>query len=417
MPSCETMFSTWAVTLMNINTRSYFYLLPSAMAIIAVIMVYIFSTVSITSLIIILLSVTGIGLLIGQLLFTKFQNATSTQLTQDNEIREVAYRKTQSYVNSLEELLIEVLPIVGKQIETSKTHTEQEISSLTDTFVDMTTKIGELLANQTDEDEDELISCLLVGAKEILEGVNNSLSSLNESEKTMCNEIEHLVSHTAQLESMANEVRSVADNINLVALNAAIEAARAGEYGRGFAVVADEVRKLASTSADTGSRINQTVEDINKAFNSTLKITREANINDGDSIDHSAEHIEKVLADIEKTLNSFKDNKKVLTEANGEIQNEIYNVITALQFQDRVTQMLEHAEHNLSDLSRLVSVNNGIELSECDATTIDKENMLDHMELRYTMPEELLNHQATLSGDISAIEQAATSDDEDITFF
>ncbi len=417
MPSCDAIFSIWIVVSMNINNRSYFYLLPSIMAFIAVFMVFLLSDVSLTSLIIIFVSVIGFGLLIGHLLFTKLQNAIATQLAEDNEVREIAYHKTQSYVNSLEELLIEVLPIVEKQIQTSKTHTEQEISSLTDTFVDMTTKIGGLIATQTEDDEDELVNCLLVGAKEILHGVINTLSSLNESEKSMFKEIENLTSHTAQLENMANEVRSVADNINLLALNAAIEAARAGEYGRGFAVVADEVRKLASTSADTGSRINQTVDDINKAFNSTLKVARESNLNDSDDIENSSQYIEKVLADIEQTLNSFKDNKKILIEANGEIQNDIYSVITALQFQDRVTQMLEHAEHNLSDLNGLVNINNGIELSERDAATIDKDNMLDHMELRYTMPEELLNHQATISGDSSMAETAAPSDEEDITFF
>ncbi|MCP4273401.1 MAG: hypothetical protein GY781_15845 [Gammaproteobacteria bacterium] len=402
---------------MNISNRSYFYLLPSIMALIAVIMVFKLSTVSFTSLIIIFLSVTGIGLLIGHLLFVKLQNATSTLLTQDNEIREVAYRKTQSYVNSLEELLIEVLPIVEKQIQTSKTHTEQEISRLTDTFVDMTTKIGGLIASQTNSEEDDDIKSLLTGTKSILFGVIDALGNLNESEQSMFKEIEHLTSHTAQLESMANEVRTVADNINLLALNAAIEAARAGEYGRGFAVVADEVRKLASTSADTGSRINKTVEDINKAFNSALDVARQTSQKDGDSIDNSAEYIENVMTDIERTLNAFKDHSQILTDANGEIQNEIYSVITALQFQDRVTQMLEHAEHNLNDLSGLVNGNNGIELSERDAAMIDKDNMLDHMELRYTMPEELLNHQATISGDTSMAETTASSDDEDITFF
>ena len=39
-----------------------------------------------------------------------------------------------------------------------------------------------------------------------------------------------------------------------------------------------------------------------------------------------------------------------MTEGNEQVQVEIYSVLTALQFQDRVSQMLEHAEHNLQDL-------------------------------------------------------------------
>jgi len=402
---------------MSINNKTYFYALPAAIAVVATVMVFLLSDITLISLVIIFACFTGFGLLLGKVLFGKLQVAIAHQLAKDNESHDIAYHQTRSYVNSLEELFIEVLPIVEKQIQTSKTYTEQEIATLTDTFVDMTSRIGDLISSQSENDEDEHISTLLVGAKSILNGVIDALASLDKSKKSMFREVEYLSSHTAQLENMANEVRTVADNINLLALNAAIEAARAGEYGRGFAVVADEVRKLASTSADTGSRISKTVDDINKAFNSALKVAKETSETDSDSIEHSAQYIEKVLADIEGSLNAFKNNTQLMTDASAEVQGEIYNVITALQFQDRVTQMLEHAEHNLNDLTGLVNTNTSIELSERNAATIDKDNMLEHMELRYTIPEELLNQPMAVSGKPPLAVVADVSDDDDITLF
>ncbi len=404
---------------MRIQNQTYFYLLPSAISLAATSIVFFVAEVSQTSLLLIFLSFIVLGLLLGNLLFRKLVSATSAQLMNDNETWNTRYNQTKSYVKSMEELFIEVLPIVEMQIEASKKHTEQEISILSDTFVEMTSKIGELIASQSqnDEDEDEHVNDLLAFTKSILTGVMKSLKNLNKSEQSMFSEIEHLTSHTEQLESMANEVRSVADNINLLALNAAIEAARAGENGRGFAVVADEVRILAKTSADTGSRINKTVEDINDAFSAALKVAKETSQIDNESIEHSGQDIEKALTEIEMTMNSYKEGADRMTDANSELENKIFNVITSLQFQDRVTQMLEHAEKNLNDLAKLIKNNSGIELSNRDAKTINKENILEHMELRYTMPEEHINHQASLTGDTSTAKTKETSEDDDVTFF
>jgi methyl-accepting chemotaxis protein len=404
---------------MNMSNKTFFIVVPTAMAMIAILLVFIFSDNSLTSLVLLFTGFTGIGFAVGSILYGRMLSVLDDSLSLNKQAQEQSYHQTQSYVDSLEELLVEVLPIVSKQIHTSKRHTEQEISNLTDTFVDMTTKIGELISSQTTNDEDKHISTLLTGANNILHGVIKELSNLNESEQKMFREIEQLSSHTTQLESMANEVRSVADNINLLALNAAIEAARAGEYGRGFAVVADEVRKLARTSADTGSRISKTVNDINSAMSSALKVAKDTSQTDGDSINSSAQNIEKVLSDIESTLNTFKDNSQTMTQANAEIQTEIYNVITALQFQDRVTQMLEHAEHNLNDITALVKSNTQIELSDRDAGSVHKTKMLKHMELRYTMPEELLNHQVSIAdeGLFDDMKSPSSSSKDDLTFF
>jgi methyl-accepting chemotaxis protein len=149
-------------------------------------------------------------------------------------------------------------------------------------------------------------------------------------------------------------------------------------------------------------------------------VAKDTSQTDGDSINSSAQNIEIVLTDIKSTLNTFKDNGRTMTQANEEIQAEIYNVITSLQFQDRVTQMLEHAEHNLNDIAELVNSNAQVALSDRDAGSVHKSRVLKHMELRYTMPEELLNHQASISGDeglFKDMEPSSSGNNDDLTFF
>lgn len=323
--------------------------------------------------------------------------------------------QTEAYIDTLESLMGEVIPIVSKQIHTSKQHTEQEVLSLTSTFSEMSKKIGVLLDNQKQNDDEAAISDLLEGVKAIMNDVVGGLSKLNSADQGLTHEVQTLSKHTIKLQSMANEVREVAENINLLSLNAAIEAARAGENGRGFAVVADEVRKLARSSANTGSKIEKAVEEIDVAMKLALNLAKSTADIGSETIKNSAGFIDNVLLDIQATLHSFKANSQTLTKSSEEIQHEVYHVISALQFQDRVTQMLDHAEHNLGDLNQVLLSNKNVEHTERSADLIKRDEILKNMELRYTMPEELVNHQASTSGENEIPKQESI--DEDLTFF
>ena len=77
--------------------------------------------------------------------------------------------------------------------------------------------------------------------------------------------------------------------------------------------------------------------------------------------------------------------------------------------------MLDHAEHNLGDLNQVLLSNKNVEHTERSADLIKRDEILKNMELRYTMPEELVNHQATTSGENEIPTQESI--DEDLTFF
>ncbi|MBP0016353.1 MAG: methyl-accepting chemotaxis protein [Cyanobacteria bacterium SBLK] len=104
-----------------------------------------------------------------------------------------------------------------------------------------------------------------------LEGMNG----LKEKVGAIAEQILRLSEQTTEIGSISQLVSDLANQTNMLALNAAVEAVRAGEHGKGFSVVAAEIRKLADRSKQSAQKINDLVNDIQHAINSTVAVTDE----------------------------------------------------------------------------------------------------------------------------------------------
>ncbi len=383
-----------------------FYVLPVVLGVVGGLLACLqtgFSSISIVG----TLVLGSAGFLIGSLLFNKLQAAVNgvTQACREDEQRKL--NDINGYARELERLFLEVVPILLRQVKTSRTHTEQEITVLTNRFAAMADQLGQLISGTAHTEKGRSVDALFNESRDALKAVLRVLSQIQEVEHAVVEEVRKLSTHTQQLDSMAKEVRKVAEQINLLALNAAIEAARAGENGRGFAVVADEVRKLAGFSSSTGEKISQAIADINSAMASTLRMSEASS---DDKAIHDAERaIGTALDDLRVAMDMFKNDADLLRGNSEQIRDEIYSVLTAFQFQDRVSQMLSHVEHNLNGL--LIAADTAHKSGERHANSVDVVKTLSKMELSYTMPEELINHR-----DMAGRQNTATKTDE-LTFF
>ncbi|PPD35764.1 MAG: hypothetical protein CTY19_01595 [Methylomonas sp.] len=375
------------------HSKASFYILPASLGLICGFSLTLMAGLNLISILLTIAFVIA-GLLIGLFLLSKQTSELAANNTHWQHDETVKLGDVTAYVTELERLFVQVVPILLRQVETSRTHTEKEVTVLTNRFAAMVEQLNSIITGTGHGENSRNIDTIFDESRAALTAVLKALSQIQDVEHAVVDEVRKLSTHTHQLDTMAQEVRKVAEQINLLALNAAIEAARAGENGRGFAVVADEVRKLAGFSSSTGEKISSAIADINSAMSTTLKMSESSGNTEDKTIRDAEASIKSALSDLQYALNMFKNDAEMLRTNSSSIRDEIFSVLTAFQFQDRVSQMLAHVENNLQSLQATVE-NSRQSGNERHANMLNVDKTLTGMELNYTMPEEVLNHTAS----------------------
>ncbi|MDR6679945.1 methyl-accepting chemotaxis protein [Pseudomonas psychrotolerans] len=307
---------------------------------------------------------------------------------------------------ALENLCVAVLPVWSEQIEAARSHTEQEIVSLTSRFAELAGRIESVAGN--DQGSGDRLVNLMATSQNQLDGILRSLREALSSKSALLNEINGLAALTEELKNMAKDVGDVARQTNLLALNAAIEAARAGEAGRGFAVVADEVRKLSTLSGNTGQKIGETVETVNGAIARTLELSQLHAERDTGTLNTSGQTIEQVIGAFGGTTRDVVERSDALANNASAVGGAIADVLVALQFQDRVSQMLGHIRDDQARLERLVVERRALAARGEPLPALDTQGWLAELARTYTMAEQVAVHHG---------KRPAAAAESDITFF
>ena len=260
-------------------------------------------------------------------------------------------------VNGLDRLCLGVLPVWSDQVEMARAQTEDAINALAERFSDLSQRLQAAVAASQGSAgdagaESNWLVTLLNDSQAELNSIIASLRTALEAKESLLREIQSLSRFTVELKEMAQEVGSIANQTNLLALNAAIEAARVGEQGRGFAVVAGEVRALSKLSAITGKKITDTVETVSNSIASALDLSRQYAQRDDAAIAGAGQSIDRVLGKFHQAVAGLSDAGNALRGESQIIHGEISEVLVALQFQDRVSQILSHVQNDMGKLEQ-----------------------------------------------------------------
>ncbi|MDY5578231.1 MAG: methyl-accepting chemotaxis protein [Lachnospiraceae bacterium] len=170
---------------------------------------------------------------------------------------------------------------------------------------------------------------------------------------------------------LASVISNIADQIDLLSLNASIEAARAGEQGKGFAVVASEIGKLAGDTTKAVERIQNTIIDVQKAFddlnhaaNGILYFVKDTVTPDYDKFmdvakqyGNDAESIAGISKNIADMSNSIRT---IMTEVSDAIQSIAEASQNTADISNRITTAVEEVTVNAEEISDMSEDTNRI---------------------------------------------------------
>jgi methyl-accepting chemotaxis protein len=298
----------------------------------------------------------------------------------------------------LERVASRIVPLWAGQTAQARAQMEDAVTSLTGRFSGMQANLRAALQATGLDSNRNLQSTIEAGAG-ALAGVIKDLEEAARARGAVLDKIQDLAAITGQLQEMSEEVAAIATQTNLLALNAAIEAAHAQGLGRGFAVVADEVRKLSMRSGETGNAITSKVAWVNKALLDALKATQAFAERDTEMIRRAERTINGVVRDFQVGAGALSESAQRFEGVGTQLGAEISGTLVHLQFQDRVGQILQSVVADMEKFSHRL---------EHHPAGLQADQWLRELESTYTTSEQQAVHHG---------QQAASSDDSDITFF
>ncbi|MBL8491560.1 MAG: chemotaxis protein, partial [Rhodocyclaceae bacterium] len=159
-----------------------------------------------------------------------------------------------------------------------------------------------------------------------------------------------IAARTRDVQGILSEIGAIAKQTNLLALNAAIEAARAGEAGRGFAVVADEVRDLSGRTTQFSQQINAMMQSMQQSVRQTEEAIQRMASQDMTFALESKSRVAEIIETMEGENRKRADAISRLGESAGQVDTQVARAVTALQFQDMVSQLVGRVRQRVDGL-------------------------------------------------------------------
>ncbi len=241
------------------------------------------------------------------------------------------------------DLLSEAISSLGISFQSMQEHTGRQ----RDVTISVTSGAGD----SSDDEFDSFVRETSHAMQRVVDSiVVNSKLELELVELTEIN-----AGRTQHVQSILSEIGTIAKQTNLLALNAAIEAARAGEAGRGFAVVADAVRELSERTAQFSQEINAVIESMQITANQTEVAIQTMASQDLSFAFDSKKSVERIISVMEQQNRLREEALQQLGGIADDADLQVGQAVTALQFQDIVSQLIGHVGRRIDtvgDVSR-----------------------------------------------------------------
>ncbi|GAB1394065.1 methyl-accepting chemotaxis protein [Rhodocyclaceae bacterium] len=271
----------------------------------------------------------------------------------------------QALLEAFRNLLRETAEQFGKQFDAARGEM-QRVQSLLQEAIDDLTLSFQGMHTQTEEQRN-LTLAVTAGASDgesviqfdefvrdtsgVMERVVESIVGNSKLGMELVELTDNIAQHAKDVQSILSEIGAIAKQTNLLALNAAIEAARAGEAGRGFAVVADEVRDLSARTTQFSQQINTLMQSMRVSVAQTETAIQSMASQDMTFALESKQQVGNIIRTMEQQNTTRVEAIGALGGSAAAVENLVGKAVTALQFQDLVSQLLDHVGRRMDVMS------------------------------------------------------------------
>lgn len=343
-------------------------------------------------------------LLVAWLLERQIFNELQQAKGQISKLSATAALLEQNNLLQQENGLADLLGTLSQQVERARADANNAVTGLTADFqfiydaLAQSTQLANQASSQFGSAEQGFVNNSKLELAQVIGALNEALASKTE----LVTAVNYVSETAAELMTQTASIQKISKEINLLSLNASIEAARAGEAGRGFAVVAERVRELSDITADAANLIINRMDTLMEAVAESSTKLSASQQQDQHILLNAEQKISEVLLQMNDVNQNLNQNVQALEQSSADIQQKVATAITQFQFQDRVSQKLEHTTFALASLEQLT----------INSFPIKREHIADvsqQLYASYTMQEERDGHQ----GDDNNTKHVET----DVTFF
>lgn len=294
----------------------------------------------------------------------------------------------------LEDLNREVLPVWDRQIESARKQSEVAVKDLAKQFAGISRRLNEAIQASVSYANDgasnignrDANATGMISQQELGEMLD-TLKEAIDVKSVLLEKINQLKEQTNVMKEVVSSVKAVSRRTEVLAINASIESRRAGVHGRSFGIVANEVRKLSEQSEKMVDDVGQRIQVLEQKMD---EVVAQTNINANGPQD-LAQNSNKTMSLYERfrmlALSLSKSSEILLVESSN-IRSEINEILVALQYQDKTSQILIHVTDDIQALHAFLEKS----LKGNSFEVIDVEAWLEKLYSSYTMIEEKRAH-------------------------
>ncbi|MCB6182767.1 methyl-accepting chemotaxis protein [Leeia sp. TBRC 13508] len=285
---------------------------------------------------------------------------TSKQIVDENNAEPMVFQR----FRQADEEFMHQFDISGAEIQRVRTMVHDAADDLINSFTNITSqaKYQQDLAHRlttgsamTDEGESLTFEGFAEDTSKTLTLFVDSTVRNSTIGMALVEKMDDIANQVMSVLGFLGDIEAISKQTNLLALNAAIEAARAGEAGRGFAVVADEVRNLSLRTNEFSQKIRDNIGLVHGSVMDAENRISELAAQDMNFALQSKLRVERTMAAISSLNASMASTLDELATIAQSVEVSTNQAVSALQFQDLVTQSLTHTHRRMENMRALCS--------------------------------------------------------------